>query len=335
MIVVGCGSEMIDPPSWTEGDRPPGYPPTDDEAPSAPSKTAAATPVLDPVDPVACSDRLALRGVASPGASVFVEGGAQASEIVSAHPQTGRFCVDVALKPGQLNRITIRAHDEHHGLSEPAGVQVTQAECPGREPAGQPTEPAEAPVNVAIGAEISSKDAPKEHQLTDIVDGDDSTWAEIQGGGTWAWSNYDGWVSLKLAALTEISKIVIRWTERDGDGNRYGTKFKVRISVVAEPGEPTDDNPLWQDVAEEDSGAGGEDLFDLAVKRLMVRHVALRLLQDARGNVAENTCIHVPFVSSGCYDERFRISELQVWDAPAAKATDTTVAGTCAAGPAI
>jgi len=119
----GCGSnESTEPPHLPGGFADLGFAIINDGG-----EQQMPTPVLDPVPLTVCTDSLALQGTTLASASVMVFGGAS-NVSTSAHPVTGRFCVDVPLLKSTTNSLQIQAQDPVLSLSDPVLRDVTHGD---------------------------------------------------------------------------------------------------------------------------------------------------------------------------------------------------------------
>lgn len=292
-VSAGCGGQT-DAPQLAH----PSPQPSPEQA-DKPKKLQA--PVLDRsnIPTTTCKDHIAISGTAKPSVTVFALGGAATAGISSdAHPQTGSFCLPVALKKGQLNKFEIRAQDPKLGVSTSVTVRITRKICDEKKDDTTSSAPAKAkPKNVALGAKVRSKDSPKSGSGNNAVDGSTSTVVTYSGG--WFDHAYNGWVALDLDKLYRISKIVVRWRDASGSGKHYGKDYMVLASHASSASEPYFNNG-WTEVKRISSGDGGTDTIDLKSKMPFVQHVALFLYGDAAFN----------------WSETFAIAEIEVWSAP-------------------
>jgi hypothetical protein len=119
-----------------------------------------------------------------------------------------------------------------------------------------------------------------------------------------------------------VDKISIYWRDMLGAGYEYASKYRVLISNLASPGEPSLTNGFWQEIATIENGNGGLDIHYLDGH--LVRHVALKLEKDDR-----------PWLTAWKphenFDEYFAISEIQVWtkSSQAVPQPSTGVGGVC------
>ena len=317
-FVTACGM-VEDPPS---GKVPSTLQP-DSGVPSVNEAGVGPTlqkPSVDPLPNTVCSDTVPLQGAAVPGSSVFVMGGLSTSGIATdAHPTTGRFCLDVPLKKGAVNTLEVRAQDPTLGLSEAVTIVVTQSACKDDAPTVPPEEPKSQ--NVALGIKGKSSQTPNMGNEGFLTDGKTSTVMELHVASSWycPWCDVDGWTSIKLDKLTEVEKIVVKWRDSSGNGTAYGKKYKVLVSSMSDPGDPSITNGYWTAVGEVTEGDGGIDTYDLKSQKPLAQHVAIYLQADASGSV-----------TNGWY-EYFAIAELEVWDAPKKTTpTPSTQTNTCA-----
>jgi hypothetical protein len=245
---------------------------------------------------------------------VFAVGGLAASGVTKeAHPTTGRFCLDIPLQLGVTNRIEVRAKDPARGISDPSVVTVTQTSgC-----STEPPEPPPAPVpskNVAHGVTPLSNVTPSEGNLALLTDGNESTTAVLDQPSWLPVGDAQVWLSLKLAQLTAVDRVVVKWRDSPSSGGYYAEKYKILVSGSADPGSPSLVSGAWTVVEDVTQGAGGDEEFTLTAPG--VRHVALWLIEDA-------SYIH-PY-------EHFVPAEIEVWDVPAKTgSTEPTQTNTCA-----
>jgi hypothetical protein len=277
-------------------------------------------PAVDPLPNTVCSDTVPVQGSAVPGTSVFVMGGLSTSGIATdAHPTTGRFCLDVPLKKNGSNTLEVRAQDPTLGLSEAVTVVVSHSSCKGDAPVVPPEE--EKSENVALGIKGKSSQTPNLGNEGFLTDGKSSTVMELHVASDWYCPVCDvaAWTSIKLEKLTEVEKIVVKWRDSSGNGTAYGKKYKVLVSSMSDPGDPSITNGYWTAVGEASEGDGGIDSYDLKSSKPLALHVAIFFLADASGSVW-----------NGWY-EYFAVSELEVWDAPKKTTpTPSTQTNTCA-----
>ncbi len=286
-----------------------------------------ASAVSITVDPLTtttvCTDTVALRGTATPEASVYAQGGRSASDIATAHPITGRFCIDVPLAKDHHNVLEVWAKHPTLGLSTPRRVNVTQDSraCPGVPRGGVSDEPDEPELlNVAEGAAVTSKDTPNEHPAAHVTDGDPSTWTMWKGGDWWnPWDSFDGWVKVSLDGMQTVERIVVRWRDEQdvSDHADWGKKYRVLYSVSDNLGDPHPNVWLTVPLGVIQDGDGGADTFQL--DGLPLRHVALWLEHNGHQS----------------WEEAFAIAEIEVLINPNAGAAPTVEIGaeTCASGP--
>jgi hypothetical protein len=263
-------------------------------------------PILDQIPETVCGATAPIRGTATPGVAVYAMGGLETSGVTKdTNPSTGRFCMNVRLKAGQSNIIEVRVHDPVLGDSDATTVTVKQSAC---HDDGTPTPTTPKPTNVATGIKGRASQAADQGNEGFLTDGNASTFARYAAG--WAWTDADIWVTIKLTKLTEISKIVVKW-----GATNWGSKYKVLVSAIGDPGDPNLKNGYWTEVKNFDAGAGGTDTIDLTSSKPVAQHVALWLLQDG---------------GSWTWSETFDLAELEVWDSPKATSpTPTTQPNTC------
>jgi hypothetical protein len=293
LISTGCGLEDSGPTA---------PPPTTNSPPTTdPNKTPDNTtnklqpPRVDATPTTVCTTWVALRGTAPANSTVLVTGGASD---VATDPNgiSGRFCVDVKLRPGQVNQLKVYAHDSNLGLSAATTVSVTQNKC-GDDVKKDPEPPKSR--NVALGARVTSKETPDTGNNTLVTDGKTGQAAVYKGG--YLGFDADLWVKVTLPKLTEVEKIVVRWRDSKGDTTQhYGREYKLLVAT-GNPTDPNLDDLYWTRVGEVTTGDGGVDSFDLKTKKPLVQHVALWLQQDD---------------ASFTWAETFAITEIEVWDAP-------------------
>ena len=267
--------------------------------------------------------------MAEPGTTIFVIGGADSAGLATdTHPTSGQFCLDVKLTPGAVNKLEVRAQDAVRGTSDATIVEVEQSPCTPDSETPKPEAPKS--VNVAVGQPVTTRDKPKKNQPGFATDGDNSSYVEVGGSdGTFGWNDWKGWVMVDLGKLYELSKIVVRFKDRDGSGDKYATKYKVLVSSMSDPGNPDLDNGKWIEVGSTGDGDGGTDTWNLSQTQPIARYVALWLQQDGKPHWKEN--IGIPFVGKK-YDEIFDVSEIEVWDVPKKSVTDGPPdTNTCAA----
>lgn len=278
-----------------------------------------ASPSLDPGLPIRqCERDLAITGTAEPGTTVYATGnGGNATAEVD--PADGSFCIAVRLAEGLTNQITLRIMNSEGQVSDPVMVSVLHESCTGSSGDVQTVEvPSK---NIALGGTVQAKDQPTEGNLTQLVDGNTGSWTRWVGK-SWCWDcEYEGWVSIALTEMAAVDKISVHWRDMLGAGYEYARKYRVLISNLESPGEPSLTNGFWQEIATIDDGNGGLDIHYLDGH--LIRHVALKLEMDDRPWLAgwpqEN------------FDEYFTIAEIEVWT-QASKATaqpDGPVGGVC------
>lgn len=321
-LLLGCGLSVEEEvlPQTPPGDTDQG------KADQAPAARGLERPVLDSVPAQTCAKEIGIRGRAAPGVSVFAFGGAAVSGVsTDTDPGTGNFCLPVPLLAGKTNIIEVSAQDPELGVSEAATVTVVQKACSDGEnefPAGSTDTTKPVSKNVAFGAPAASKDKPKEGNGGFLTDEKASTWALYKQNLAWYnpinWTDYNGWVTIKLDKVYEIQKIVVRWRDKSGSGDSYGKKYKVLVSAMSDPGDPNLDNGYWEKVADVSNGDGGVDTYDLAAKKPLTRHVALWLQQDGQD-----------WTSEWRGEEEFAIAEIEAWDAPKSSGPPPVAPGVC------
>jgi hypothetical protein len=303
LLAASCGAPDESPPPRTDS----GNVRTDGGGTQKPNP-----PILDPVPSTLCGPTAPIRGTAKPGATVFAMGGLETSGVTKdTNPSTGRFCMDVRLKMGASNVIEVRVHDPVLGDSDPAVITVQQSDC--KDPDPDPT-PTPKPTNVALGLKGHASKTADEGNEGFLTDGNATTAVTYSGYRTPFTCCANIWVTMKLAKLTEVSKIVVKWL--DGTSN-YADDYKVLVSAVSDPGDPNLDNGYWTIVKSYDgSGAGGTETVDLSSTKPPAQHVALWLNhQQGFWHMAET----------------FTIAELEVWDSPKSTGPNpTTPTNTCA-----
>jgi len=304
MVVAGCGLGS-DPPNPVHADS--GVPHADG------TDRKLDKPSVDPPPPTVCGESIPIQGTAVPGASVFAQGGLETAGIATdAHPVTGRFCLDIRLKPGVSNLIEVRTQDPVLGISEPASVTVKQSSsCTVDTP--PPDQPE--PQNVAIGLKARASVAPGQGNEGFLTDGNPATVVEYSGKSL---TDAGIWVAVKLPKLTELSKIVVKWRDSQGNGDSYGEKYQVLVSAVGDPGDPSLTNGFWTVAKIYDAGIGGIDTVDLKDTKPQASHVALWLSADG-DNWGGTTGIW----------EYFALAELEIWDNPKKVTQPTTQTSTC------
>jgi hypothetical protein len=312
---IGCGmGDELPPTIHTDS----GVPKTDTG--TTPKKLAP--PVVDALPNTVCSETVPLQGSAAAGVSVFVMGGLATSGLATdANPSSGRFCIDVPLKKGAVNTLEVRAQDPVLGLSEAVTVKVTHGgTCQDDVPNPPPTPPKSQNVALGIKGKASTSDMVGNEGF--VTDGKTSTNMQVNIGSSWycPWCDVEGWFTIKLDKLTEIEKVVVKWRDATGSTSLYyGSKFKILVSAMSDPGDPNIKNGYWTEVGDVTSGTGGTNTFDLKSTKPIAQHVAMWLMQDGSGNVTEG------------WFEHFAISELEVWDAPKTTTpTPTNQTNTCA-----
>jgi hypothetical protein len=299
LVTIGCGlgSEDISVPQSDSG-----TPLRTDGLPAP----GLQKPIVDRPPASVCTESVPIQGTAAPGASVFAMGGLETSGVsTDAHPTTGRFCLDVRLKPGAENVIEVRAQDPELGLSEPDTVTVRQGTCSTNDVPPTVEEPQ--PENVALGQKARASKTADSGNEGFLTDGKTSTVVTYSGG--WGWTDAAVWVTVKLPKLTEVGKIVVKW------GSDYAAKYKVLVSAMTDPGDPDLKNGYWTEVKSFDAGDGGTDTVDLKDSKPPAQHVALWMNQDGKG---------------WTWGETFALAELEVWDVPKkTTAAPTVPANTC------
>lgn len=324
LLCTACGAEEIgpgwvDPQQGTGGSQQGADDPTlgGGTDPGAAGETMRVT--VDPLgSTTTCHETVAIQGTATPGSDVYALGGSSTSDIIAAHPETGRFCIDVPLRRNDINQIEVWAKHAELGPAEPAAITVTQddgaAGCGGAAAStGTSSEPKL--TNIAEGAPVTSKHGPKDGSNARVTDGDSKSWASWGGGDWWnPTSNYDGWVKVSLDNIVEVEKVIIRWRDRKGSGSNYATKYRFLYTAMSTDGfDEHSGQWVMPQNGDVKSGDGGEDTFLLKGEPL--REVAVRMLQDGGTS----------------YNETFAIAEIQIiidenrGQAPAAQVQ----AGTC------
>lgn len=288
------------------------------QADSGPAKSdgikTVAKPTVDRPPEAVCGLTVPIQGNAAKGTSVFAKGGLEMSGIATdPNPATGRFCLDVRLKLGQDNLIEVRAMDPVLGESNPETVTVKQTTC-GKDDGQPPVEQAQ-PQNVALGLKARTNLSPEQGNEGFITDGNAKTWAQFNTA-FWTWGDPPVWITIKLAKLTELSSIVVKWRDGNGNGTAYGQEYKVLISTVAEPGDPNVDNGMWTDIKSYEDGVGATNTVDLKSTKPSALHVALWLLHDGNNSLTG-------------WEETYALSELEVWDNPKTSTTPIGPANTC------
>ena len=262
-----------------------------------------------------CGDKVGIRGRATPGVNIVVQGGSSAGGVIgTALPSTGSFCIPVTLRKEELNHLQVMAHDEALGFSKPTMVSVQQLDCSGNnnefKDAGVAAD-AGPPENIAYNVVGKSKDTPEKGNHGFLTDGKLSTWVSWkgagfgfgQGGGVCNWCAYKGWVMLTLPELAEIDSVVIHWRDKAGSGTDYGKEYKLLYSAVTEPPDPNLDDGFWTVAKDITEGNGGEDSYNLkSIGNPLMRHVALWLDHDA-----------LPWTQENLGHEVFAIAEIEVY----------------------
>ena len=312
LLFAGCAAEQQTPSGPDPVTPNPTQPTNPDPTPSKLQK-----PVVDAVANTVCTDSVPIAGAAAPGASVFVVGGLATSGLATdAHPSSGRFCLDVTLKPGQENLLELRAQDPVLGLSEAVMVRVTHDKCGAGDDLPKDPAPTVSAKNVALGAKGSSSPSPSKGNESFLTDGDPKTVAEFSGG--YLGFAFDGWTTIKLDKLVEVEKIVVRWRDTKGGSSEYfGKEYKVLVSSMSDPGDPNLDNGKWIEIKNISDGDGGMDKFDLKSSKPLAQHVAIWMKQDG---------------SSWTWKETFAVSEIEVWNTPKTTTPppSTATTNTCA-----
>lgn len=295
LVIAGCGAE----------DPGPGYPPG--ELPGSDAGPGITDPGSKPstenmtlsVNPLGnnttCYETVAVQGMATPGSDVYALGGASTSDIRTANPPDGHFCIDVPLRKNQVNELEVWAKHPELGPADPVKITVIHDDgAPGCTAPEQPTEepPATELPNVAQGARVASKDSPFENSSNLVTDGDPKTWA-AWGGGDWynPWSSYNGWVMVALDQVVEVEKVVVRWRDSKGVGEQqFGKEYELWYSAM-DSGTFDKNSGMWVTPSNGHvtAGDGGKDEFSL--KGEPVREIALLLLQDGADSYNENFAI--------------------------------------------
>jgi hypothetical protein len=309
LLAVSCGFDDAQPPNQILYDGGAA------QLPGADGASTLAPPIPDPVASSVCATSVAVQGSATAGSNVIVYGGALSTLSTTAHPTTGRFCLDVELVPDSENTLRLMAQDPTLGMSSAVTVKVTQqSSCKDDATAPQVDPPKSK--NVALGSSATSKDKPKEGNLGLLTDGDSKTFVQVGMDCPWynpkcPFDSYNGWVSISLGKLYLLDHIVVRWKDSSGD---FGKEYKVLVSSMTNPGDPDPKNGYWTKVAEVDSGDGGSDSFAVKGSKVYAQHVALWLEFDGATSAGET----------------FSIGEVEVWDVPEqSTATLPTTTTTC------
>jgi|GEM_PF-2931803 len=295
-IALGCGplGEMSvewEPPVADSNSEPVG-----DTQHMKPQK-----PTIDPGLPLRqCEREFAITGSGASGMTVIATGiGGNATTEIDA--LDGSFCIAVQLAEESTNIILVRVMDSEGRLSDPVTVSVSHETCSTSGDVEMETVP---PKNTAVGGSVTSSDPPTEGNLDQLIDGDGDSWARWIGM-SWCYAcEYGGWVSLELVELTAVGKISIQWRDMLGTGHYYASKYRVLISNLAEPKEPSLTSGYWQEISTVVEGNGGLDLHYLDGR--LVRHVALLLELDGRPG-------WTPHWPQQNFEEYFAISEIEVW----------------------
>ena len=326
-LSVGCGVDDQGPPV-VPGEHPGTEQPGSTDPNGSQPKGELLPPSLDQTPSTVCSETIGIRGSAAPGTSVFAHGGRATSGIATdANPTTGRFCLPIPLKLDDENKIEVYVQDTNGAVSKAVERTIRHTSdtsaCADstQRPPSTPAGDAE-PDNIALGASGDSEPTPDKGNNDFLTDGKSDTVAIFEGGDFyWPWGDLNGWVSIPLEKPTQLSKVVVRWRDKEGDEDEYyGEEYKLLVSKLSDPGKPNIDNGKWKILEEVTDGDGGEDSFDLSNYNEHVRHVALWLQQDGTYKVLGWT-------------EVFAIAEIEVWDVPKQTSGPTaTASNTCAAG---
>lgn len=297
-VVAAAGCTVGDDPFGTNDSQPaPGDAGVGD--------ASLTVPQLDPGLPrTSCAKTVAIRGHAQPGATVFAVGGeATAGSTDEANRTTGKFCIPVALQKGVTNKIEVRAQHPALGVSPPAIIHIThRTNCDTTKDdvsGTKKTASATSSHNVAQGQGVKSKDTPESGTNSSVTDGDKSSYVTFKGGGGWKfWQSYDGWVSIRLDKVYGLKKVIVRWKDSSGSGSAYGKEYRVLVSGVSKPGDPSLDGGDWQEIKHVSDGDGGKDVLEFGGKTPVAQHVAIWLQYDGANSISET----------------FRLSEVEVYN---------------------
>ena len=280
-LAAGCGLEERDPGGTT---------PVLDTGYTPPTKVPA--PSVDPLAQETCGSSIPITGKTADDTDVLVTGGAE-----NAHgkplPGSGRYCVDVKLNSKVSNTLSVFAHNTAGKLSTAVTVNVLQKKCGDDVDAGTPPPPK--PKNVGLGAKAMTSVTPKSGNVSMLTDGKTGTPVVLERfkmTGT-----ADIWVKITLDKVSEVEKVVVRWRDGAGSGDKhYATVYRL-LTAVSPSTDPNITDGYWTEVSKITAGDGGTDTFDLKTQKPYLRHIALWLEEDGKSS---------PY-------QTFALTEIEVW----------------------
>jgi len=219
-----------------------------------------------------------VRGTATPGDTVFVEGGK--APVATDAGTDGAFCLDVELTADASQTLKVFVQDSRGETSDPAQATVHY------DPSLAETQNQQQPlVELAAGLVVKSDTAPSEGALSALTDDDPATSVVVKVQAVL-------WVDLGAEYDLESIEIDFPATKANGDGS-FATQYQILAAASDTPVIPPDyQDASWTMVYDiyEDCGAacgnlpasyweGGNELFNLP-NPLRARFVAFNLIQN-------------------------------------------------------
>lgn len=231
-----------------------------------------AVPALDAMPTETGYLTVPVGGETDPLAAVVVEGGDGTS--FADADSTGRFCIDVALRAGQTQTLSVYAQDAEGRVSDATEVEITHDPSMSPEPiVVTPEETVESVVEPGV-TQVYADAVPDGGSLAYLVDNDPSTVLEIDAAR----------IAIDLGARFDLIEIEVLFPDQFGDGeDEYSTRYVVSTSELEHSGVPT----TWTEYRVVESmgggiGDGGSDLFSLDPP-LSARWIAVELQENAKG----------------------------------------------------
>lgn len=254
------------------------------------SEPKLAAPTVSPPPPnPARHTRIPLRGKAPKAVSILAKtsSGVPPSAPVNAD---GSFCIDVELVADAQNTVTLtpRSQQGCPGLSTKLTIRHQTPKTGADGGVSKPT-------NVAKRATVTSDPLPKEGSATNVVDGDDTSYATFQFRDLELGSNCNkaAWVKIDLGKVYTLSKIRIKWAKNAGSD--YAKCFAVVTSSKPAPGKPTTTTGGAWTLQKQDKSASSS-VQELTIQGDRAQWVALLMYEN----------------NSTSWDETFKLAEIEV-----------------------
>ena len=244
---------------------------------------------LAPVESTTCHSTVALHGTATPDYTVLVTGGAKDQSVV-ADRVLGTFCMDVELKPGQLNHLEVYLHHPERGLSGVHPITVEQQPC---------KLPAPVSTNVALGAKVVVHAPDVMGEPGHLTDGKTGTVLVLRGNVVW---NKPVWAHVRLLKSVEVHKVKVRWRDREGDPSQdFATSYRLMMAAGQYLVDPNLKDGYWTEVGSVTAGKGGDETFDFSKSTPVAQHLVL-WMEDSAGPDTINPA--------------FALAEVEIWTVP-------------------